>query len=195
MVRLPILIHHSFYHDEPERRKWQNPEKILDEIGLKQGHTFIDVGCGDGFFTLPAARLVGAEGSVYGIDIDEDAIHRIRRKAADEDVKNLTLRVGEAENTVLCDACGDVVFFGIVLHDFNDATKVLENSRRMLKPTGRLVDLDWKKESMPLGPPYQIRFSQKKATELIRSAGFEIEKTTNSGLYHYMIIGKLPSST
>ena len=189
------MTHHSFYHDETERRKWQNPEKILDEIGLKQGHTFIDVGCGNGFFTLPAARLVGAEGRVSGVDIDEEAIRRIRRKAADEDLKNLTLRVGEAENTVLCEACGDVVFFGIVLHDFNDVAKVLANSMRMLKPTGRLVDLDWKKQRMLLGPPYQIRFSQKKAAELVRSAGFEIEKTTNSGLYHYMIIGKLPSST
>jgi ubiquinone/menaquinone biosynthesis C-methylase UbiE len=129
------------------------------------------------------------------VDIDEEAIRRLSRKAATEDLKNLTLRVGEAENTVLCEACGDIVFFSIVLHDFNNVTEVLHNSKRMLRPTGRLVDLDWKKESMPLGPPYRIRFSEKKATKLIRSAGFEIEKTTNSGLYHYIIIGKLPSST
>jgi cyclopropane fatty-acyl-phospholipid synthase-like methyltransferase len=50
---------HSIHHgDETERRKWQNPEAILSEIGLKSGQTFVDIGCGDGSFAIPAARLV-----------------------------------------------------------------------------------------------------------------------------------------
>ena len=44
--------------DEQERRKWQNPEDILAEIGLRSGMTFMDIGCCQGFFTIPAARIV-----------------------------------------------------------------------------------------------------------------------------------------
>lgn len=45
-----------------EQRKWQNPENILAEIGLRSGMTFMDNGCGQGFFTIPAAKIVGDSG-------------------------------------------------------------------------------------------------------------------------------------
>ena len=179
---------HSFLDDEKERRKWQNPEAILVDIGVKAGFTFVDVGCGYGFFTLPAARLVGNEGRVYGLDVDGHAIDRLKEKASKEGLKNLTLKVGMAEEKVFCDSCADIVFFGIVLHDFSDPVKVLANANRMLKPTGRLIDLDWKGESMHLGPPLRIRFSEEKASNLIMTAGFKIDEIKKEGLYHYMIV-------
>ena len=53
---------HRHRFNEAERRKWQNPEAILVDIGLAPGFTFVDVGCNDGFFALPAARVVGEGG-------------------------------------------------------------------------------------------------------------------------------------
>jgi FkbM family methyltransferase len=85
---------------------------------LKLGSTFIDVGCGYGFFALPAARLVGEKGRVYGLDVDAEAIEKLREAATKENLENLALKVGNAEETILCERCADVVFFGIVLHDF-----------------------------------------------------------------------------
>jgi len=183
------------FHDEKERRRWQNPEAILDDVGLRPGFTFVDVGCGDGFFTLPAARLVGKEGKIYGIDADAEAIDRLKEQARREGLSNLTLKVAEAEESVPCEACADVVFFGIVLHDFKDPNKVLLHARRMLKPNGRLVNLDWKKEPMNLGPPLRIRFSEEKATRLIEAATFKIEVIKNVGPYHYLIIARPKSTT
>jgi ubiquinone/menaquinone biosynthesis C-methylase UbiE len=182
---------HTFFHDETERRKWQNPEAILAEIGLKPGFTFIDVGCGEGFFALPAARLVGNRGRVYGLDIYEEAIQRLKEKATKEGLKNLTLKVGAAEETILCKACANIVFFGIDLHDFRDPPKALINAKKMLKPGGRLIDLDWKKEPMELGPPLQIRFSQEEAVTKIEEAGFRVQIVKKAGPYHYMIIAKV----
>lgn len=172
------------------RRGWQNPETILAQIGLRSGSVFVDVGCGSGFFALPAARLVGKTGRVYGVDIDPDAIETLSRRAAEEGLDNLDLKVGEAEETLLCKGCADIVFFGINLHDFRDPSRVLMNARKMLKPDGRLIDLDWKKELMELGPPMRIRFSQDQATSLIVKAGFKIESTTEAGLYHYLITAR-----
>ena len=62
--------------------RWQNPEEILANIGLRQGFTFVDVGCDDGFFAIPAAKLVGERGKVYGLDISDEAISRLKRKAS-----------------------------------------------------------------------------------------------------------------
>lgn len=175
---------------DEERRKWQDPEAILAGIGLRRGQTFIDVGCGGGFFALPAARMVGAKGKVYGIDTSARSIASLKELAAREGLKNLDLTVGKAEEAVVCERCADTVFFGIALHDFQDAAKVLANARKMVKPVGKLVNLDWKKESMGPGPPLHIRFSQATASRMITEAGFKVESVKDSGLYHYIIIAR-----
>jgi ubiquinone/menaquinone biosynthesis C-methylase UbiE len=184
--------HNKVWHltDETERRKWQDPEAILKEIRLRPGQVFMDLGCGGGFFTFPAVRLVGTTGRVYGVDINEDFIEQMRQKASAEGINNLDLKVGTAEDTLFCHSCADVIFFGIVLHDFQTPEKVLQNAREMLKPEGRLVDLDWKKKAMSFGPPVSVRFDEETASKLINDAGFKIESIKDSGQYHYLIIAR-----
>jgi ubiquinone/menaquinone biosynthesis C-methylase UbiE len=183
-----VYFKSSMIPNESERRKWQNPESTLLEAGLRSGLTFVDVGCGDGFFAMPAARIVGETGRVFAFDENPDAIDRLRRKARIECIGNLEARIGKAEDTILCKECADIVFFGIVLHDFEEPKKVLENGKVMLKATGRLVNLDWKKIPMEIGPPLRIRFSEQEAARLIESVGIKIEVLRESPPYHYMII-------
>jgi ubiquinone/menaquinone biosynthesis C-methylase UbiE len=187
-----VYFKSSTIPDETGGRKWQNPESTLHDAGLRSRLTFVDVGCGDGFFALPAAKIVGEGGRVHAFDEDPDAIDRLRRKARIERIRNLDAKIGKAEDTVLCEQCADIVFFGIVLHDFEDPAKVLENGKVMLKATGRLVNVDWKKTPMQIGPPLQIRFSEEKAARLIEAARLEIETLGESGPYHYMIIARKP---
>jgi ubiquinone/menaquinone biosynthesis C-methylase UbiE len=123
-----------------------------------------------------------------GLDVSPQAIERLRIKAANEGITNLQLRIGRAEETILCEACADFVFFSIVLHDFYEPTEVLANAAKMLKPGGKLVNLDWEKEPMELGPPVHIRFTKEKAIKLIEGGGFKLKIVKNFGLYHYLII-------
>ncbi len=149
----------------------------------------MDIGCGGGFFALPAARMVGKNGKVYGVDSNAAPVEELRGLAAREGLNNLELVVGKAEDIVFCESCADIVFFGIVLHDFDDPARVLDNSRKMLKPAGRLVNLDWKKRLMPLGPPLWKRFSEEKAARLIEAAGLTVTDIIKDiGPYHYMIV-------
>ncbi|MDV4342636.1 class I SAM-dependent methyltransferase [Methanoculleus sp. YWC-01] len=173
--------------DEGGRRRWQHPESILEGIGLVSGATFIDVGCGEGFFALPAARMVGPHGRVCGIDIDAEALDLLQEKAFSEGLDNVVLHRGMAEEIVLCDGCADVVFFGIDLHDFIDPVRVLENARQMARSTGMVVDVDWKKEPLPLGPPPAKKFSTEHAASLMAEAGLWVTAVAESGPYHYVI--------
>ncbi len=127
--------HGGFSLDETTRRSWYKPENILRN--LSAGMVFADIGCGDGFFSILAAKKVGVTGRVYSADIDASAIEKLKRKAENEGLKNITAEIGVAEETVLCTECADFVFYSMVLHDFADPAKVLQNARKMIKPTGR----------------------------------------------------------
>ncbi len=178
------------YFDDATRRQWQDPEAILRGIGLKPGLTLMDIGCGNGFFTLPAARITGVNGKIFGLDISSQSIEEIRRKATAESLANLQLTVGRAEETMLCNACADIIFFSIVLHDFQDPSRVLQNARQMIKPGGILANLDWKKIEMSWGPPVSRRFDETRASQLIENASFKIESVKDTGQYYYLILAK-----
>ncbi len=173
--------------DEATRRSWYNPEAILRD--LQKGMTFVDVGCGDGFFSLLAAKKVGPNGRVYAVDVDGSRVEMLQDKADAEGLENIVAAVGRAEDTVFCEECADMVFFSMDLHDFADPAKVLENARKMVKPSGKVLDLDWKKQDMAFGPPTRIRFSEEKASELLSAAGFCVE-VAEAGPYHYLITAK-----
>jgi ubiquinone/menaquinone biosynthesis C-methylase UbiE len=177
-----------FMADDPERKRWQDPEQILSSIGLRDGMVFVDLGCGEGYFAIPAARRVRNYGKVYAVDINAGSIEMLRTQVEKEGLKNLLSQVGEAEKTRFCEGCADIVFFGIDLHDFRDPVAVLENAKQMLGPQGRLVDLDWKDQPMEMGPPLEKRFSIRKARHLIESAGLRIQDIQEAGPYHYLII-------
>jgi ubiquinone/menaquinone biosynthesis C-methylase UbiE len=163
---------------------------MLRKIGLGQGMVFIDIGCGYGFFTIPAAQLVDKRGKVYAVDVDSSAVEKLKRKASEKGLENIITAVGEAEKTIFCEKCADVVFFSIVLHDFKNPPKVLQNAKRMIKPNGMLINLDWKKKPMDFGPPTRIRFSAEEAQTMIKQAGFTIESTKDVGSNFYLIKAK-----
>ncbi len=183
--------HHFRPARDLERRRWQNPEQILNSIGLKSGMVFADIGCGGGFFALPAGRIVGPTGRVYALDISQDAISAVSEGASKEGLHNIDAIKGDAATVVLCKSCCDVVFLGIDLHDFADPAHVLDNARKALKSGGRLVDLDWKKTGIPFGPPEEIRFSEEKASQIIESAGLVITSVRDAGPYHYIVEARI----
>ena len=183
-------MHHT-YRNEVQRRKWQNPEKILTEVGVKAGDVFIDLACGFGFFAIPAAEMIGSEGVVCGVDVDDVALGELRAQSARAGLGNVRVKLAAAEDASLCERCADIVFIGIALHDFKDPFKVLQNAKNTLKKDGRLVNLDWKKEATPFGPPLNLRFSEPEAASLIERAGFNIVSIQDSGPYHYVIEANL----
>jgi ubiquinone/menaquinone biosynthesis C-methylase UbiE len=194
---LPVTIEeaermsfHTYPGEEIIRRQWRKPETTLKQVGLRAGMVFMDIGCRDGFFTLPAAQIVGKKGKVYAVDTDAAAIEKLKDTAAEKGLTNITAEIGAGEETVFCTACADMVFYSRVLHDFKDPAKVLRNAKAMLKSTGKLVNLDWKKKPTLFGPPLPIRFSEEQAAELIETAGFTVESVKSAGRNFYVITAR-----
>ncbi|MGK4302131.1 class I SAM-dependent methyltransferase, partial [Klebsiella pneumoniae] len=80
----------------------------------------------DGFFSILAAKKVGRKGKVYAVDMDASSIEKLNHKAAAEGLLNINAKAGAAEETVFCLKCVDFVLYSMVLHDFDNASKVLK---------------------------------------------------------------------
>ncbi len=184
------MSHSHFHPDENERRRSQEPFAILRGVGLAQGMIFVDMGCGAGFFSIPAAEIVGDGGKVYAIDVDPASIEKVEERASAKGLKNIFLKAAKAEENILFDAKADMVFFANAFHDFEDKAKVLANSWRMLKEGGKIVDLDWRRVNTIHGPPLWKRLTEEDAEKLISDAGFTATLTKGWGKQHYIIVGK-----
>ena len=171
-------------------RKWHHPKINLETLGLREGMTFMDIGCGYGFFTILAAQIVGESGKVYAVDIDSSSINQLKRDALEKGLKNIHIAIGAAEGTIFCTECADIVFYNTVLHDFQDPAKVLRNAKTMLKPSGKMVNIDWKKKPTAFGPSLQIRLSEEQAINLIKQAGFTIASVKDVESDFYIVTAK-----
>ena len=127
------------------------------------------------------------------MDSNGEALKRLEVMAASERLDNISLKKGYAEDVVLCRGCADFVFFGIVLHDFKDVTEVLRNAKIMLKKGGKLINLDFKKDSN-IGPPKSIKFTRETATRIIEHAGFNITEVRWMEPYSYLVAAKSPGA-
>lgn len=172
--------------ESPTRRESQDPEALWDHLHLAPGSTVADVGAGTGFFALPAARRVGAEGKVYAIDLSTELVGLIGERARAQDLPQLVEVQSTLERIPLPSAIADVVLLANVLHDIPNST--LAEAVRLLKPEGRFVNLDWKKEETPGGPPVGVRLSPEDASERLADAGLEVVESWEFGPFHYALL-------
>ena len=101
-------------HDNPILPLVRNPYKLLKAAGLGDGHKVLEVGCGPGFFTIPAAKIVGDEGHVYAVDIHPRAVVRVKQKIEREALSNITASCVNASDTGLPGESVDLAFlFGL----------------------------------------------------------------------------------
>ncbi len=125
-------------HDNPILPLVRNPYKLLKAAGLEEGHKVLEVGCGPGFFTMPAARIVGNGGHVYAVDIHPHAVARVKEKIEKEALKNVTTMSINASSTGLPGGSVDLAFLFGLRYIAGGLEKVISELHRVLKPGGIL---------------------------------------------------------
>jgi ubiquinone/menaquinone biosynthesis C-methylase UbiE len=172
-----------------DRKEWQNPDEIIEQINVEEGSCVVDLGCGPGFFTIPFAKKLGAKGRVYSVDSDPIMLDHISANLEgipSPERASVILVETDVTDTKIPERSVDLVFFANVLHDLEDPKKFFMEAARILKADGRLVDLDWEKlETHDMGPPLEWRLSENDSRKLIRENGFRVNYALNAGPYHY----------
>ena len=154
--------------ERTEREAEEEPEKALDALGALDGLTVADVGAGSGYFTSRLASRVGSKGRVYANDLQPEMLKMLGARLARERIANVTLVQGAFDDPKLPLSSLDLVLMVDVYHEFSEPQKMLRGVRAALKPNGRLVLLEYRKED----PDVPIRFEHKMS---VAEAKLELE--------------------
>ncbi|MBO8126368.1 MAG: class I SAM-dependent methyltransferase, partial [Firmicutes bacterium] len=174
-----------------ERAEFLNPVRIVALTGIAAGETVVDVGAGAGFFIDAILEAVGPNGQVYAVDTSQEMLDKVGEvKGENPQVK---LVKSDELSVPLEDRIADHVFLANVLHEIKTDERVpfLTEMRRLLRSTGRITIVEWKKEETPKGPPINHRLSREDVVSYLYAAGFRMRRTDEAGPYHYLIQASL----
>lgn len=152
--------------------------RVVETLQVHEGQTVADVGCGDGFYTIPLARALGPAGKVLAVDIDEAALSKLKQRLAEEGITSVEAIKGKTDDPLLPLNGLDAVLVANACHDMTTHEAMLRHIRSSLRPGGSLVVM----ESIWENREKQSRDEQTKHHQLapaiakqeIETSGFEI---------------------
>ncbi|MCS7133497.1 MAG: class I SAM-dependent methyltransferase [Candidatus Caldarchaeum sp.] len=165
------------------RRIIQNPYRILNELSVSRSQTFLDIGCGTGFLSIPASAVVGPEGTVYAVDVSENYINQLTQTLRKHNIQNIKVFNTSAEKLDgIPDESVDRAVFLFSLHHVEDIRAALETTRKKLKKTALLYVYD----------PVKTRFfghgtTPSKVLKIFSQTGYKLLKY-RAGLFFWKAI-------
>ncbi|NQT64174.1 MAG: methyltransferase domain-containing protein [Candidatus Marinimicrobia bacterium] len=168
-----------------ERYQELKPDIILQKLGIRSGNTILDLGCGNGFFTFPAAVAMG-EGMVIAADMSDDMLSLLRQRNTPDNIQ--ILQVEEVKMDIEDDSVDAAVLIA-VYHEFKNPMENLAELKRTLKPGGKMLILDWDPQAdKERGPGKAHRVAKIQAIKDLKAAGFTVASHENYTLDMWMIV-------
>lgn len=175
----------------PEVNSFIRPEVLLQSMGLRAQQSFVHLGCGAGFYIIPAAKIVGSKGKSIGVDILPDMLAEAENKARHHNVEKIvqTLRANleNAPGTTLAAKSVDWVLVANILHQ-SDPLKVLTEAVRIVAANGHVAIVEWNTSATPFGPPVHNRKTAEEMKEIASRCGLSVQKEFSPSPYHYGIV-------
>lgn len=178
--------------DRPTREQEEQPDRALELIGIKPGMIVADVGAGSGFMTMRLARLVSPGGMVYANDLQPSMLRLLEQRASTQHVANMRFVQGTDKDVRLPASAIDLALLVDVYHEFWYPQEMLRSLRRALKPNGRLVLLEYRKEDpkLPIHPNHKMSVPEVR-TEL-EAEGFVFDRLLDGLPMQHIVIFRNP---
>lgn len=167
------------------------PASIIGRLDLRPGMRVADFGCGSGHFTVLVAKIIGDEGKITAIDVQNAALDSVRAKVKDLKLQNVETVRADLEvpgATKLADGTQDLVLLANVLFQSQKKDAIIREAKRVLKTDAKLVLIEWRKGSGGFGPPDDLRMTDEAINSLVGQEGFEHGKDIDVGEYHHILI-------
>lgn len=171
----------------PDRDEWQEPDRIMDALGIADGARVADVGAGGGWFTVRLARRVGPNGRVYAEDIQRQMIESINRRVQRENLRNVVTRLGTATDPDLPGNLNAVLIVD-TYPQLDDPVSMLKHLARALAPNGRLGIVDFRKDVYGPGPAMNERLEPEVIIRDAARAGLRLHAHETFLRYQYLLV-------
>ncbi len=183
--------------EPPDRDAWQQPDEIMDALGVADGSVVADIGAGAGWFTVRLARRVGPAGLVYAQDVQRPVLDAIRRRAAREDLRNVRTRLGMGDNPNLPAAALDAMLIVDVYPEIEDRVAFLRSLARSLRPAGRIGIVNYRPGDGGPGPVARLGEGERVAQAVVErdvvAAGLVLRPVEQFLRYQYLVVAVLPA--
>ena len=180
---------------EEHRKTMLPPNEILPLFLTRSDSAMLDVGCGSGFFTLPAAKLLPG-GKVYASDLQKSMVDMTMRRAKEAHLSNVEGIVAPAAQLPLANHSMDMVLMSMMLHDIDTRTQALSVVARVLKPGGTLFMIEIDRIDGGFGPPMEVRIPPNELRDMLNDAGLSVLEVSDSPRQKsiYFMKAELPSA-
>ncbi|MFZ3043890.1 MAG: methyltransferase domain-containing protein [Minisyncoccia bacterium] len=175
---------------------FSSPHENVLQLGLREGMKVGDFGAGSGHYTRAAAGVVGRDGKVYAVDVQEDVLKHIKLNAHAHHQGIISTVWGDIEKlggTHLRDQSLDAVLLGNTLFQVEHRDGLLGEIKRTLKPGGKLMVVDWAGSYGGIGPTPERVVTEHHAEDFFISGGFHKVKSFRAGPHHYGIVFTSPA--
>lgn len=176
-----------------DKQTFIRPEDFWRQVGLRAKQTVVHLGCGAGFYLIPAAKIVGPSGKVIGIDVREDMLQEAESRAEREKVSDIvqTVRVNlESPDTQTVPTnSADWTLVANILYQA-DPKKILAEAGRITKKSGTILVVEWDTAATPLGPPPEHRPTPAEITEQAAHVHLKAAGTFSPSPYHFGLLFK-----
>jgi ubiquinone/menaquinone biosynthesis C-methylase UbiE len=166
--------------ERSERIEEEAPELAVRLLQIPKGAAVADIGAGSGYMTMLLSAQVGPAGRVYANDVQPEMVDILRRRLAANRVTNVTLVQGAIDDPKLPPASVDLALMVDVYHELSRPQAMLKRLRDALKPGGRLVLVEYRKEDprIPIKPEHKM--SVQEARLELEAEGFTLSKIDES---------------
>jgi ubiquinone/menaquinone biosynthesis C-methylase UbiE len=177
--------------DNEWRRQNLPPTQTLEKLGLMPSDIVADIGCGIGYFSVPAAEMLTNRNKVFALDTSDEMLAEVEKRALIAGVSNVVAINTEEYDLKLPDDSITVALLVNVLHEIEDKQRFIREVNRVLKPEGRILIIEWKKEIMEMGPKITHRIGSEEVVELFNSDGFSLCKEMQfAGVFYGLVFLK-----
>jgi predicted methyltransferase len=174
--------------ERAERELEENPRKAVSLLGLKPGMVVADVGAGSGYYTYLLSRAVGPGGKVYATDIQPGMLRLLERKLASRKITNVETIPATETDPKLPDGCCDLILMVDVYHEFAQPQAMLRKLKPALKPGGRLVLLEFRKEDPEVPIREEHKMSVAEARLELEHEGYKFDGVLNNLPWQHILI-------
>lgn len=168
-----------------------DPAHNVAQFQIMPGQHVADLGAGSGFYVIEAAKAVGEAGHVYAVDVQKELLPRIKANAEKEHLHNISVIWGNLETlggTHIPSGSIDAVIVSNVLFQIEDRDGFVSEIKRIIKPSGRVLVVEWEESEKGAGPLPHMVVKKEDARSLFMTAGFVHERDISAGTHHYGFI-------